>query len=81
MFMDAVDHHVCTKKIRKKACPWITDEVVQVMRKRDHIYKVAIKKDDSQAWLEYKALRNRVTSMLTKCKADYYRGLIRRGYT
>ena len=70
MFMDAVDHHVParTKIIRKKACPWITHEVV--MRKRDHIYKVAIKNDAPQAWLEYQALRNRVTRMLTKCKAD-----------
>ena len=67
------------KEFAKKPCPWITDEVVQVMKKRDHIYKVAVRQNDSHAWHEYKALRNRVTRMITKCNADYYQGLIREG--
>ena len=47
------------------------------MNERDHIHKVAIKQNNPSTWDEYKVLRNRVTHMLNKCKAEYYHGLIR----
>ena len=79
LFMNVVEHHlpVRTKRVRKKACPWITKEVVQLMNERDRLHRVAVNKNDSRAWSEYKVLRNRVTHMLKMCKANYYHRIIR----
>ena len=78
LFMAVVDDHVplCKKRVRKNPCPWITDDIVELMKKRDRIHRTAIELNDNPLWDEYKTLRNKVNHMLRRQKSEYYRGII-----
>ncbi|XP_038047487.1 uncharacterized protein LOC119721478 [Patiria miniata] len=78
-FMEIVNLHapLCKKKIRQNACPWITDDIVKLMKERDQIHKAAVKHNCQNLWNEYRCLRNKVTHMMQKQKTDHYCGLIR----
>ena len=62
LFMNIVDSHIplCKKRIRNNACPWITDDIVKIMKERDRIHKVAVRRNDMSLWDEYIRLRNKV---------------------
>ena len=77
--MAVVDDHVplCKNRVRKNPCPWITDDIEELMQKRDHIHRTAIELNDNPLWDEYKTLRNRVNHMPRRQKSDCYRGIIR----
>ena len=79
LFMAVVDDHVPLRKkrLRKNPCPWITDEIVGVMKQRDRIHRAAIEMNEIPLWDEYKMLRNKVNHMLSRQKSEYYRGIIR----
>ena len=73
LFMAVVDDHVPLRKkrLRKKTCPWITDEIVDVMKQRDRIHRAAIELNNTSLWNEYKMLRDRVNHMLSRQKSEY----------
>ena len=79
LFMDVVNLHVplCKKKIRHNACPWITDDIVKLMKERDQIHKAAVKYNRQKLWNDYRCSRNKVTHMMQKQKSNHYCGLIR----
>lgn len=74
LFMAVVDDHVplCIKRVHKNPCPSITDDIVELMKKRERIHRAAIELNDNPLWDEYKTLRNRVNHMLRKQKSEYY---------
>ena len=43
LFMNVVDKHIPMRKkrIRKYACPWITNEIIDIMKERDNVLHAA----------------------------------------
>ena len=73
-FMNIVDKHMplCEKRIRKKACPWINEEIIETMHQRDHAHDVALNMRDNASWNMYKELKNKVNHLLRKEKKKYH---------
>ena len=64
IFLDIIDKHVPFKKsrIRKKTSPWMTNEVLNMMRERDRLKVTAIKSgNDHTCWENYRKARNNTT--------------------
>jgi hypothetical protein len=78
MFMKVVDFHIPIrqKNLRKKVCPWISRDIVHLMKERDKMHKAAVKSNDTELWSAYRSLRNRVTRSIRKQKSAYYRGIL-----
>ena len=74
LLFKVVNKHIplCHKRIRKNACPWITDDIVHLMKQRDHAHKVAILTKDDELWSTYKTLKNKVTHLIRKSKKEYH---------
>ena len=49
---------------------WLNDDIIQLMRKRDKIYKEARKKNDPVTWRKAIFLRNRVEMLIKNSKRD-----------
>ena len=80
LFMNVVDKHIPKRKkrIRKKACPWITKEIIDIMKERDNILKAAKRDKISTLWNTYKSLKNKVTHLMKIRKREYFSNLILR---
>ncbi|MGL5882545.1 MAG: hypothetical protein ACRCY0_04810, partial [Synechococcus elongatus] len=64
----------------KISLPWFTDELWQLMKKRDAALKRAIKSKLITDHLIYKSLRNKVISQIRKAKANYFLDHIRQAH-
>ena len=62
LFTSILDEYypVCQKRIRKKSHPWITHDILVLMRKRDHARKKSFKTKLKTDVRMYKRLRNKV---------------------
>ena len=60
------------KRIRKKSNPWFNQNIQEMIYKRDHLHKSAIKDKNDQTWQSYREMRNRVTAEVRKAKKTYY---------
>ena len=60
LFMNVVDKHIPMRKkrIRKNACPWITNEIIDIMKERDNVLHAAKREDSSVLWNTYKSFKN-----------------------
>ena len=77
--MNVVDKDIqkCKKRIQKNACPWITDEIIDFMKKRNNVLLAAAKREeDSVLWDAYKRLKNRVNHLMKERRKEYYSNLI-----
>ena len=74
MFISVADKHppLKLKRIKNKSSPWITCKVKNLMNKRDNLKRVAVRKKNSQAWVNYKKARNSVNNAIKTTKAAYY---------
>ena len=61
-----------TRRLKSRYCPWISPDIVKLMYTRDHAHKVAVRDGDSDLWLQYRTLRNKVTADIRKAKRDYF---------
>lgn len=57
------------KKARK---PWVTGEMLKLIKKRDKLYRKFIQTKDPDALREFKGFRNHVTKELRASKRQYY---------
>ena len=82
--MNVVDKHIPMRKkrIRKKknACPWFTNEIIDIMKERDNVLHAAKREDSSVLWNTYKSFKNRVTHLMKDQKKEYYSNLILRNH-
>ena len=60
------------KRVRDASLPWLSTEIVHLMRERDRIHKMARRSCSSDDWDSYKKLRNMVTSKIRSEKSNYY---------
>ena len=59
-----------------KQVPWISEELREMMKIRNHLWKKAKKTKDEHVWIEFRRVRNFVTSEVRHCKREYLGGVI-----
>ena len=77
LFTELCNEHAPLKqiKLRNNSLPWITKEIRITMNQRYKTLKRARQLNDPPLWDNYKRLRNKVSTMTKKAKADYYPNL------
>ncbi len=73
-FLEISDRHAPVKSLRLKDRfnPWIDNNIVKLMYKRDYIKEQAVVKQCPILWNEYKQIRNNVTNAIKTAKKEYY---------
>ena len=73
-FVQCVDKHapLKTKRVGAKRSPWINNELVSLMRKRDYLKKKATKDKSSEAWDQFKQARNQTNNAIREAKRQYF---------
>ena len=66
-----------TKKVKGKLSPWLTPEVKKQMNVRDKLLRKARQSKQEIDWSSYNNQRNRVTSLVKKCKSRYHKLLLK----
>ena len=74
LLLTVIDKHMPfkTKRVRHKQTPWLNESLYALMKDRDKMKKKAISKKEEKFWIEYRRLRNKVTSENRKFKKKYY---------
>ena len=77
LFTELCNEHAPFKqiKVRSNSLPWITKEIRTTMNHRYKALKKARELNDPLIWDDYRRLRNKVSTMTKKAKADYYSNL------
>ena len=72
LFTELCNEHAPLKqiKIRSNSLPWITKEIRITMNQRYKTLKRARQLNDPLLWDDYRRLRNKVSTMTKKAKAD-----------
>ena len=60
-----------TIKIRSRPCPFITQDIKDLMKRRNQLHQRFLKTRDITDWNNYKKLRNDVKAMLRKAELKY----------
>ena len=60
-------------KIKGSAKPWISGDVIELMKHLDKLYKKAIKQGSLESLSNYKIARNKVNSLILSAKRDYFK--------
>ena len=58
-------------KIKQEKEPWISPDLIELIKDNNKALKIAKKIKDPELWIEAKALRNRCTQRLRQAKADF----------
>ena len=66
-----------SKKVKGRLSPWITNDVKSEMNLRDRLLRKARRTNLEADWSSYKRQRNRVTSLVKKCKNNYHKDLLK----
>ena len=74
LLMSVIDKHapLKTKRIRNNRSPWITNELVGEIHKRDFLKKKATSTNNPLIWKEFKDARNKVNNSIKKAKREYF---------
>ena len=62
-----------TIQVRKKYCPWLSNETKVLQTKRNDLQKKAADTNNPNDWSEYKKVRNKVNNRLKHEKKDWQR--------
>lgn len=60
---------------KKRPTPWLTDEIMSLMAKRDSVHRKAKRNNDQQLFNQYRRLRNQVKQQLRNSKHRYITSL------
>ena len=73
MFVSVVDKHAPLKRsrIRNKRSPWLSSDIISLIRKRDFLKKRAIDTKEADNWNKYKRARNTVNNEIKIRKSNY----------
>ena len=77
LFTELCNEHAPLKQIKvcSNSLPWITKEIRITRNQKYNTLKRARQLNDPLLWDDYKRLRNKVSTMTNKAKADYYSNL------
>ena len=75
--MQCVNKHdpLMERSVSGRDCPWLTPQIKSHMKERDCYLRKARKHRADNDWSKYRQLRNTVTAMIRKSKANYNRML------
>ena len=59
----------------RRNLPWLTKTIVQAIRRRNSLFRVAKRSKSSASYQKYRAARNRVVALLRLSKAKYFNNL------
>ena len=59
------------KRVRHRKSPWMTREILDLIRKRDQAKKIAKRTNTDVSWENFRKLRNQGTSNVRKAKREY----------
>ena len=73
-FLSCLDTHapLRKKRIGNRRCPWITNDLLIKMHKRDSLKKKAEKTKDKLIWNKFKQVRNSVNNSIKTAKRHYF---------
>ena len=60
-----------TKRVKNKRSPWITNELLREIHKRDFLKKKAASTNDPSIWKQFKDARNKANNSVKKAKRKY----------
>ena len=68
-----IDKHAPLKRtrIKQKDSPWMTANIIKLMRKRDRLKQKAKNSKKDADWNKYKKARNNVTTLIRQTKRDF----------
>ena len=80
IFSEICNQHAPLKKkrVRNKKAPWLTDDVIRLMRERDILKKKAIKSGDKEDWSRFRTLKNKVNYEIKHSKKSFISESIQR---
>ena len=61
-----------TKRVKNKRSPWITNELLHEIHKRDSLKKKAASTNDLSIWKQFKDARNKANNLVKKAKRKYF---------
>ena len=61
-----------TKRAKNKRSPWITNELLREIRKRNFLKKKAASTNDPSIWKQFKDARNKANNSVKKAKRKYF---------
>ena len=69
-----IDKHAPYREIRvsEKYCPWFSTDLKNLIRRRDHLRKAAVKNNSVALMRAFKNVRNQVTSLNRQLKKQYF---------
>ena len=65
-----------TSRMKARKNQWITSELVKEMYRRDHLKDLTMRLKTQESFKEYKAQRNKVTSLVRNAKRAYFHNLV-----
>ena len=73
-FLNVVNKHAPLKRsrVRNKRSPWITDDIISLIRTRDSLKRKAVINNTLNDWSEYKNARNKTNNKIKQAKTDYF---------
>lgn len=74
LFLKVINKHAPLKKrrVRKNCSPWITEEVIKMMRKRDKLKQTAIKSNkDKHCWEQFRKVKNETNKLIKDKKKEF----------
>ena len=60
--------HRLKKRVRKVQSPWLTDDIVVMMRERNDLKRKAIRTSCDDTWDAYRTMRNSVNLKINQSK-------------
>ena len=68
-------------KVKIRNCPWITRDILNLIKQRNFLHKVAVRSRSPLDWVNYKLTRNLVTTTIRKRKKEFFsNNIVRNGH-
>ena len=74
LLASVIDKHapLRTKRVKNKRSPWISNELLREIHKRDFLKKKAASTNDPSIWKQFKDARNKASNLVKKAKSKYF---------
>ena len=72
-FLDVMEQCIPKSVLpQKRSLPWLTKEIIQLIKKRNYFYKEARRSRNNDDFLKFKQLRNKVIAELRDAKQKFF---------
>ena len=60
------------REYKRNSKPWMTNEIISLIKKRQKLYKIYLKNSSDNNWSNFTSYRNKVTHKIEHTKRNYY---------